>query len=109
VLCRSGQLAIELALAGELILAKGFIAVVPAIRDPEDLTCRAKGAAGRGVQGWILTGEREHDHFRSRAESFCTQAQAVGLGCELEVVPGRGHDFPANFPARLSRMLRALV
>lgn len=100
---QGGRLAIELALAGELILARGFIAVVPAIREPEELAARAERAAERGLRGWILIGE--HDHFRPQVEEFCTLACRAGLSCELEVVLGLSHDFPEDFPQRLQQAL----
>ena len=104
---QGGRLAIELALEGEPIPARRFIAVVPAIRDPEGLACKVKEATDRGVRGWIVTGEQ--DYARSKVEAFCTQARAAGMGCEIEVVPGLGHDFPDDFPERLTRALDALL
>jgi len=104
---QGGALAIELALAGELIPALGFIAVVPAIHDPQGLAELAKEAAKRGVTGLVITGE--HDHFRSATEAFSAQAQEAGLKCELQIVPELGHDFPEDFPSRLGDGLRFLL
>lgn len=96
---QGGRLAIEIALAGDIFHCHGFIAVVPAIRDPEGLVVRAEKAAKHGLRGWIITGE--HDHFRPGAESFCELLQNAGVSCELTVVPGLGHDFPDDFGTRL--------
>lgn len=104
---QGGALAIELALVGEPIPALGFIAVVPAIHDPQRLAELAKEAAKRGVTGLVITGE--HDHFRSAAQAFSAQAQEAGLKCELQVVPQLGHDFPDDFPSRLGDGLRFLL
>jgi acetyl esterase/lipase len=104
---QGGALAMELALSGEPIPVLGFIAVVPAIRDPRGLAELAKGAAKRGVRGMVITGE--YDHFRSTAEAFYTYAQEAGLRCTLEVVPGLGHDFPDGFPSTLDKALRFLL
>ena len=96
---QGGRLAIEIALAGDILSCHGFIAVVPAIRDPEGLVVRAEKAAKRGLSGWIITGE--HDHFRPGAEFLCELLQNTGVSRELTVVPGLGHDFPDDFGARL--------
>jgi predicted esterase len=104
---QGGALAMELALSGEPIPVLGFIAVVPAIRDPRGLAELAKGAVKRGVRGMVITGE--YDHFRSTAEAFHAYAQEAGLRCTLEVVPGLGHDFPDDFPSRLGKALRFLL
>lgn len=104
---QGGWLAIEIALARAPIPARGFIAVIPAIRDIQKLAEQAKEAAKRGVRGVIITGE--HDHFRSAVEDFFSQARNLGLRCELQVVRGLGHDFPDDFPARLGEALRFLL
>ena len=98
---QGGRLAIELALAGEPIPARGLIAVVPAIREPEGLTTCAERAAKRGLRGWILTGE--HDHFRPGAKRLCEFLREKGIPCEFVVIPGLGHDFPVpeDFGTRL--------
>jgi len=100
---QGGKLAIELALAGVPIPTHGFIAVVPAIRDPERLARNAGEAAARGVQGWLLTGER--DQFKPAVEEFHTLLLDGGFRCELTVIPKLGHDFPGDFPTRLSQAL----
>ncbi len=97
---QGGRLAIEIALAGDILPCHGFIAVVPAIRNPEGLIVRVEKAAERGLRGWIITGE--HDHFRPDAEFLCELLQKAGVACELTVVPGLGHDFPNDFGTRLS-------
>lgn len=94
-------------MAGEPVPARGFIAVVPAIREARELTKITAVAAERGLRGWIVTGE--HDHFRPGLEAFFTRGRAAGLECELEVVPGLGHDFPDDFPTLLVRGLNALL
>jgi len=104
---QGGTLAIELALTGEPISALGFIAVVPAIHDPQRLAELAKEVAKQGVKGLVITGE--HDHFRSAARAFSAQAQEAGLSCELQVVPELGHDFPEDFPSRLGEGLHLLL
>ena len=100
---QGGRLAIELALEGKPIPARGFIAVAPAIRDPEGLAQLAQSAAQRGLRGILIIGE--HDHFLPATEKFWTYACAAGLPCELRKIPGLGHDFPEDFPAELKTAL----
>jgi predicted esterase len=96
---QGAALAMRLALAGDLVPATGFIAVVPAIRDPEELAPEIEAGARRGIRGWLLTGER--DESRHAIEGLHARLTQAGVSCRLEVVPGLGHDFPADFAGRL--------
>ncbi len=104
---QGGRLAIEIALAGNILPCQGFIAVVPAIHEPEKLAARAEKAAEHGLRGWILTGE--HDRFRPGGERLCELLRKMGIPCELTVVPGVGHDFPDDFETRLSVAIRFII
>jgi predicted esterase len=97
---QGATLAMRLALAGDLVPATGFVAVVPAIRDPEELAPEIKMGARRGVRGWLLTGE--WDDGRTEIEGLHAQLVGAGVPCQLEVIPGLGHDFPHDFAERLS-------
>jgi predicted esterase len=96
---QGAALAMQLAFRGDLVPATGFIAVVPAIRDPEDLAPEIEMGARRGMRGWLLTGER--DESRHAVEALHDQLTQAGVSCRLEIVPGLGHDFPADFATRL--------
>ncbi len=104
---QGGRIAIELALKSDLLPCRGFIAVVPAIREPEELAVRGKGAGKRGLRGWILTGE--HDYFRPGAERLCELLQKKGTPCNLAVIPRLGHDFPDDFGTRLTAAVRFVL
>jgi predicted esterase len=96
---QGAALAIQLTLAGDVVPARGFIAVVPAIRTAA-FDNLLPDAAARGVRGWIISGER--DYGRADAESLHARLNAAGIACGLEVVPGLGHDIPDDFATRLS-------
>jgi predicted esterase len=97
-LSQGGAVALSLALTSEIVPARGFIAVVPAIRHAE-LDEAVTVAARRGVRGWLLTGER--DYGRADAEALHKKLVGAGVACRLEVVPGMEHDLPDDFEARL--------
>jgi dienelactone hydrolase len=104
---QGGALAMELALSGEPIPVLGFIAVVPAIRDPRGLAELAKRSSkARGKRNGHYWGVRSLSFY---CRSFLSYAQEAGLRCTLEVVPGLGHDFPDDFPSRLGKALRFLL
>lgn len=100
---QGGDLAIRLALAGTPIPCRGFVAVVPAVRDVAPLLPLLDGAAQRGLRGWLLTGER--DYGRAQAETLHAEMVRYGLACELVVVPGLEHDFSLDFEERLPAAL----
>lgn len=103
---QGGSLAISLALRGDLIPARGFLAVVPAVGKVDGFQHLLEPAARRGVRGWLLTGER--DPGRANIERFHERCRAAGLPCHLTVVPGLEHDFPLDFADRLPAALAYL-
>lgn len=105
---QGGTLAILLALEGA-IPCRGFLAVVPGMRDStvEELTPQLKSAAERGLRGWIVTGER--DYCIEPTKRFHEEAERQDLRCELIIEPGMGHEFPKNFDAKLREALAFLL
>ena len=101
---QGGVLAVRLALEGA-IPCRGFLAVVPSLRDHtvEELIPLLKAAAERGLGGWIITGER--DPCLEPTRRFHEQALKHGLRCELFVKPGMGHAFPVDFDTDLLQAL----
>lgn len=102
---QGGALAIAWTLRPEPFGARGFVAVIPSIRELgglvniQELEPLIPSAAARGVRGWILTGER--DYSRHHVERLHEALIDGGLECRLEVIAGLGHDFPDEFDARL--------
>lgn len=104
---QGATLAIRLALTGQLVPAKGFIAVVPALNSLDDLAQEIETASKRDVRGWIVTGER--DDGRAAADALHARLTETGVRCQLEMVPGLGHDFPHDFASRLPAALDAVL
>lgn len=104
---QGGELAIRLALGGEIILSRGFIVVVPAIRNIEPYVELTAGARDRGVRGWIVTGEL--DPGRDAAIELAQFLNANGIPCNIDVIPGIEHDFPPDFETRLPSVLSQLL
>ena len=114
---QGGRLAITMSLAGgsrkgwspdrPSLASRGFIAVVPAIRDVDMFLPYAESAARRGVRGYIITGER--DHFVNEASKLQTALRNAGVDCFMEIVEGMPHTFPRDFPDRLTRAIQFVM
>ncbi len=101
---QGGKLAITMSLAAP---TRGFIAVVPAVRNTEVFGDSIKFAAERGAKGYIITGER--DHFLAGAVDLQRFLDSGGVPCRVEVVAGMPHTFPEDFPERLARAARFVM
>jgi predicted esterase len=114
---QGGRLAITMSLAGgsrkgwspdsPYLASRGFVAVVPAIRDVDMFLPYAESAARRGVRGYIITGER--DHFVNEASKLQTALRNAGVDCFMEVVKDMPHTFPRDFPDRLTRAIQFVM
>jgi hypothetical protein len=95
---QGAAIALELALAGDVVPASGVIGVAPSYppdtRFPE---------AQRPLQVVILRGS-EDDWGRS-VPGTADALRAAGHHVQVEEVPGLGHDYPADFPDRLPVLL----
>jgi predicted esterase len=103
---QGGRRAIGLSIDGR-VPSIGFIAVVPGVPLNEHLAPHLESAATRGIRGWILTGE--HDQEAAAAERLHRELTRAGLEVRFELVAGLGHEYPADFPARLPAALDAVV
>lgn len=114
---QGGRLAITMSLAGGSrngwspdnppLSSRGFIAVVPAIRDVDMFMPYLESAACRGVRGYIITGER--DHFVTEVSKLQTVLKNAGVDCFTEIVKDMPHTFPKDFPDRLMRAIRFVM
>jgi predicted esterase len=105
---QGGKLALELALNNEKIAnLKGFILVVPSIREIgkyEELIDKAKA---RGIKGYIITGDQ--DYFYSSVTEIQNLFLKKAFPCELFVKEGMGHFFPDNFKTILPRAINYIL
>lgn len=103
-----GRQAMRWALAGWPGEPGRFIAVAPAI-DPDHIDYAiASAAAQRGLTGHVILGEADDD-VRDEALAALEELREAGLASRLDLVPGLGHDFPADFDDRLRLILAAGV
>lgn len=107
---QGGTLAIKLSLRGKPFSSRGFIAVIPAIRDAKALASVAdlNLATERGVRGWLFIGELDQG-FRGETERFHALAKERSFPCELVIEPRLGHDFPEEFGSKLARALNFIL
>jgi predicted esterase len=99
-----GQLALWLALSQSLPV-RGFIAVGPYLPDLEGWQALVEGVQGRGLRGYIITGEQDgtipHD-------TLCTLVEwlnAHDIPCRMEELPGVGHGLAPELRESLERAL----
>lgn len=106
---QGGATAIRMALKGDAFPPRGFLAVAPSpIREPPDaLEKWIAAAAKRGVRGWIFTGDR--DYALASTKDLHERLAAGGVATEFVVESNLGHEFPRDFPNRLTSALRFLV
>lgn len=104
---QGGKLALELALEGTPIQAKGFIVVVPSIRDVAGYQSLIEKAKGNFIRGWIITGDQ--DHYYESTVALHRDLERAGIACKLVVVKGLGHFFPENFADLLQEALDDLL
>ncbi len=98
-----GRVALSWALSGTPQTVAGVIAVAPAVSTRLIADLPALDQRLRPAQ--LLVGEQDTllDAVTDVAERL------VDSGFVLEVVPGCGHEFPRDFPRRLSRLLTELA
>jgi hypothetical protein len=85
--------------------ARGFIAVVPGTPALHDRVVRA--AVDRGVRGWVVVGAE--DPQAQAGLRIGSDLSAAGLPVTAESVSGVGHDYPADFDARLPGIVDFLL
>jgi predicted esterase len=101
---QGGKLAIELALASNTIKAKGFIVVVPAIKELDEFINLLASRKIQNVPGYIITGRK--DMFYEQTEKLFRILKNHGIQCELYVDEHEGHMFPKHFHDLLANALQ---
>ncbi|WP_093133537.1 hypothetical protein [Salinibacillus kushneri] len=96
---QGAALAIEHALLQELYTFKGFIAVVPAIKDINRFEDILKNQRPNNMKGFIITGKK--DHYVEATKKFCSLLERYHLPFKLVEIKGLGHFFPDNFQSLL--------
>ncbi len=105
-----GETALRVALAGA-VPVRGFILLGPGgplMSAPEGWQPLMLGAMARGLRGYILAGEREEAHSIESTRLMVRLLNEAGIACQLEVIPGIAHAYPADFGPYLRRALEFL-
>ncbi len=97
-------MAIDIAFTG-IIPITGFIAVCPG-KPTEFKTEGIEAAVKAGKKGILIAGET--DFYRPRQEEMINAFNKLGFKYLYTVIPGLGHDYPADFPAKIDIALRRL-
>lgn len=92
---QGGKLALDLALKGSIPNLKGFILVVPAIREIQEYEELFNQAREKGLKGYIITGDK--DYFYAGVSKLHEHLLKSNFPCELYVKKGMGHFFPEDF------------
>jgi predicted esterase len=92
---QGGKLALELALNNEISNVKGFIIVVPSIREITGYEGLIEKATEKGMKGYIITGDK--DYFYSDVLKLQTLFEEKNFPCKLYIKEGMGHFFPQDF------------
>jgi predicted esterase len=106
-----GEVAIWLAVSGE-IQACGFIAVGPGgpfldeLNNWQDVINQNQG---RTLRGYIIVGENDSTISHTSIRILVDMLNSAGIDCELEVLPGIGHEFVPDFEPALLRGLEFIL
>ncbi len=99
-----GQLALWLALSHSLPVC-GFVAVGPYLPDLEGWQTLVRGAQGRGLRGYIITGEKDDTIPHDTLHTLVEWLNAHEIPCRVEEIPGVGHGLGAELRESLERAL----
>jgi hypothetical protein len=100
---QGGKLALELALENEISNVRGFLIVVPSIRDIEQYEPFIEKAKINKLRGCIITGDQ--DHFYHGAIKLQTEFESRHFPCKLIIKEGMGHFFPNDFSVILPQAI----
>jgi acetyl esterase/lipase len=71
--------------------------------DDEDLSRHLAGCNGSGPAVLVVSAEHDLDYVAAAAPGMVARLKSAGLQCEHVEVPGAGHFYPAEAPARSDR------
>ena len=104
---QGGKLAIELSLSKALPRMKGFIAVMPAIKNVAAIEALLKENDHSGLKGYIIIGDQ--DPFYQNTLDLMAILKANKVDCQLLVKEGLGHFFPDDFSNMLPEAVSYIV
>ena len=102
-----GETALRASLTG-LLPVQGFVLLGPGgntFVNTEEWQPLIEQAANKGLRGYVLLGEQDTPDLLEGARAAVTMLNEGGIPCELEIVPGIGHEYPQDFRPFISRAL----
>lgn len=104
---QGGKLAIELSLDKTLPGIKGFLAVMPAIKDVAVMATLLEENDYFDLKGCMIIGDQ--DPFYKNTLELMQLFKTRHVDCKLIVIEGLGHFFPQDFPELLSEAVGYIV
>lgn len=104
---QGGKLSIEIALSDDSNNVKGFIAVIPAIKDVAEIESLVANSNKLNLRGCIITGDQ--DPFYEKTVKLVEIFKQHGIECKFVVTEGLGHYFPSNFTEKLKEAVDFIV
>lgn len=104
---QGGTLAIELCLKDENSMNKGFITVIPAIRELSSIEKQLKKRKSLDFKCAIITGDQ--DPFYQKTNELISLLESYGIQCQLTVKEGLGHYFPEDFSTLLPQAVHFIL
>lgn len=104
---QGGKLSIEFSLRNAPQDIKGFIAVMPAIKDVAVLEALLKEKNHANLKGYIIIGDQ--DPFYKNTLELIRLLEANHVDCKLIVKEGLGHFFPEDFSALLPEAVEFIL
>lgn len=102
-----GETALRAALTGT-VPAIGFVLLGPGgntFGNPEEWQPLIEQAASKGLRGYMLLGEQDTEDLLEAAKATVKMLNEGGIPCELEILPGLAHEYPADFGPVIARAL----
>jgi predicted esterase len=105
---QGGGLAASWALTAGPLRATTFLALGAGLSDvAADALESLDQAAARGARGRLIVGDV--DEALDDAQALYETLVRSGVACDLQIVPGLGHDLPADLDTRLTQTIRLLL
>lgn len=101
---RGAGLAIE-AVLRQIVPARGFIAIAPALPDPESLAEAIAALKGSKIRGAMLIGSLDQPYIPV-ANTIAELMREAGLAVHYELREGLDHVYPDDFPTTLQDALK---
>lgn len=106
------DVAIAQALKGDLIPARGFLAIAPGgpmIEDPDSFRPLIEQAKGRNLRGVIMVSRNDGTIDPDKAAQLAQMLNDNGIPCHFIEYPEEGHVYPADFGTRLAEEMAFIL